>query len=47
MRDRGSFAVPTDPYVPVREARVSAEAVADCVKDEHGVFRKPGTIGHL
>ncbi|MDG1784860.1 MAG: molybdopterin dinucleotide binding domain-containing protein [Ilumatobacter sp.] len=44
MRDRGSFAVPTDPYVPY-EKLVSAEAVADCTKDEHGVFRKPGTIG--
>ena len=28
MRDRGSFAVPTDPYVPY-EKLVSAEAVAD------------------
>ena len=44
MRDRGSFAVPTDPYTPY-EKLVSADAVADCTKDEHGVFRKPGTIG--
>ena len=44
MRDRGAFAVPTDPYTPY-EKIVSAEAVADCTKDEHGVFRKPGTIG--
>ncbi|WP_394938717.1 molybdopterin-dependent oxidoreductase [uncultured Ilumatobacter sp.] len=44
MRDRGSFAVPTDPYVPY-EKLVSAEAVADCTRDERGVFRKPGTIG--
>ena len=44
MRDRGAFAVPGDLYTPY-EKLVSADAVADCTKDEHGVFRKPGTIG--
>ncbi|MEL6894144.1 MAG: molybdopterin-dependent oxidoreductase, partial [Actinomycetota bacterium] len=44
MRDRGSFAVPTDPYEPY-ERPVDPAAVDGCVKDEHGVFRKPRTIG--
>ena len=45
MRDRGRIRGADGPVRAVREARVSAEAVADCAKDEHGVFRKPGTIG--
>lgn len=44
MRDRGAFAVLTDPYTPY-EKIVSAQDVAGCTKDASGVFRKPGTIG--
>ncbi|MDX2381675.1 MAG: molybdopterin-dependent oxidoreductase [Acidimicrobiia bacterium] len=44
MRDRGAFAVPTDPYKPY-ERPVARSAVDDCVQDGAGVFRKPGTIG--
>jgi|TARA_B110001454_G_scaffold5051_1_gene4699 anaerobic selenocysteine-containing dehydrogenase len=44
MRDRGAFAVPTDPYVPY-ERVVDHASVQDCLKDETGVFRKPGTAG--
>jgi anaerobic selenocysteine-containing dehydrogenase len=44
MRDRGAYAVPTDPYTPY-ERTVDDDALDGCVKDETGVFRKPGTIG--
>tara|TARA_B100001167_G_scaffold185397_1_gene145582 strand:- start:349 stop:2634 length:2286 start_codon:yes stop_codon:yes gene_type:complete len=44
MRDRGAFAVPTDPYLP-HERLVDPASVQDCVLDESGVFRKPRTAG--
>ncbi len=44
MRNRSAFEVPTDPYEPY-EKSVAAEALADCVKDSDGVYRKPGTPG--
>jgi len=44
MRDRGAFAVPTDPYLP-HERLVDPTSVQDCVLDESGVFRKPMTAG--
>ena len=44
MRDRGAFAVPTDPYLP-HERLVDPASVQDCVLDESGVFRKPMTAG--
>ena len=44
MRDRAAYAVPGDTYQPYERA-VDPAAIADCVKDEHGVFRKPGTEG--
>ena len=44
MRDRGAFAVPTDPYEPY-ERGVDPAAVDGCEKDDEGVFRKPGTPG--
>ncbi|NDA12593.1 MAG: formate dehydrogenase, partial [Actinobacteria bacterium] len=44
MRDRGAFAVPGDPYTPYERA-VDASAVDGCVRDESGVYRKPGTPG--
>ena len=44
MRDRGAFAVPTDSYLPY-ERVVDPASVEDCVRDNDGVFRKPGTAG--
>ncbi len=44
MRDRGAYAVPTDPYEP-HERPVASEALADCTTDADGVYRKPGTAG--
>ncbi|NBU94735.1 MAG: formate dehydrogenase [Actinobacteria bacterium] len=44
MRDRGAFAVPGDPYTPYERA-VDASVVDGCVRDESGVYRKPGTPG--
>ncbi len=44
MRDVGAYAVPGDVITPY-ERIVAADAVADCVKDTDGVFRKPGTTG--
>ncbi|MFQ5556178.1 MAG: molybdopterin-dependent oxidoreductase [Acidimicrobiales bacterium] len=44
MRDRGSFAVPGDTTTPY-EKPVDPAALEGCRKDEHGVFRKPGTAG--
>ena len=44
MRDHGAYAVPGDMYEPY-ERDVAADDVADCVKDDTGVFRKPGTAG--
>ncbi|NNE10847.1 MAG: formate dehydrogenase, partial [Ilumatobacter sp.] len=44
MRDRGAYSVPSDPYQPY-ERPVDPSAVDGCIKDETGVFRKPGTAG--
>ncbi len=44
MRDRGAFAVPGDTYQPY-ERPVDPAALEGCVKDESGVYRKPGTPG--
>jgi len=44
MRDRGAFAVPGDTYEPY-ERLVDPVAIAGCVKDSTGVYRKPGTPG--
>lgn len=44
MRNRSSFAVPTDPYEPY-ERSVSADALAGCEVDADGVYRKAGTPG--
>jgi anaerobic selenocysteine-containing dehydrogenase len=44
MRDRAAYAVPGDTYRPY-ERSVDPSAVADCAKDDLGVFRKPGTEG--
>ena len=44
MRDRGAYAVPTDPYTPY-ERPVDPASLEGCELDEQGVFRKPGTIG--
>ena len=44
MRDRSAFEVPGDPYEPY-ERTVDPAAVEGCIKDESGVFRKPGTPG--
>ena len=44
MRDRGAYAVPTDPYTPY-ERPVDPASLEGCALDEQGVFRKPGTIG--
>ena len=44
MRDNGSFEVASDIYEPY-ENPVAPEAVDGCIKDETGVYRKPGTPG--
>ncbi|MEZ5282822.1 MAG: molybdopterin-dependent oxidoreductase [Acidimicrobiales bacterium] len=44
MRDRAAFEVPGEVYEPY-EKPVDAAAVEGCVKDDLGVYRKPGTIG--
>ncbi len=44
MRDRGAFAVPGDTYEPY-ERPVDPAALEGCVKDDAGVYRKPGTLG--
>jgi anaerobic selenocysteine-containing dehydrogenase len=44
MRDRGAYAVPTDPYTPY-ERTVDPSSLEGCEVDDQGVFRKPGTIG--
>ena len=44
MRDRGAFAVPGDTYAPY-ERCVDDAAVANCHRDDQGVYRKPGTAG--
>jgi anaerobic selenocysteine-containing dehydrogenase len=44
MKDRSAFAVPTDPYEPY-ERVVDAGGLEGCVKDDAGVYRKPGTPG--
>ncbi len=44
MRNRSAFAVPTDPYEPY-ERTVDDTALEGCARDQHGVYRKPGTAG--
>ncbi len=44
MRDTGAYAVPGDVITPY-ERTVPAEAVAGCVLDGDGVYRKPATAG--
>jgi anaerobic selenocysteine-containing dehydrogenase len=44
MRDRSAFEVPTDPFEPY-ERDIDASAIDGCVKDDEGVYRKPGTAG--
>ncbi len=44
MRNRGAFQLPGDPYEPY-ERPVDESDVDGCIKDESGVFRKPGTPG--
>jgi anaerobic selenocysteine-containing dehydrogenase len=44
MRDRGAYAVPGDMIKPY-EKDVDRSAVEGCIKDESGVYRKPGTPG--
>jgi len=44
MRDRGAYAVPTDPYEPY-ERPVDPADLEGCTKDDEGVYRKPGTPG--
>ncbi|MFV0523757.1 MAG: molybdopterin-dependent oxidoreductase [Acidimicrobiales bacterium] len=44
MRKRSAFAVPSQPYQPYENA-VGDEALAGCVLDGEGVYRKPGTPG--
>lgn len=44
MRDRGAFAVPTDPYEPYERA-VADEDIEGCELDSNGVYQKPGTSG--
>jgi len=44
MRDKGSFEVDSSIYEPY-ERPVDPQAVDDCVMDDQGVFRKPGTPG--
>ena len=42
MRDQGAYAVPGDTYEPYEQA-VDPASVADCVRGDDGVFRRPGT----
>jgi anaerobic selenocysteine-containing dehydrogenase len=44
MRDRAAYEVAGDPYQPY-EKPVDPAAVDGCIKDDDGVFRKPGTAG--
>ena len=44
MRDRGAYELPGSSYTPY-ERIVSEDNVADCTKDDSGVFRKPNTPG--
>ena len=47
MRDRSAFAVPADPYEPLRAAGRSRRARRDALLDADGVYRKPGTPGSV
>jgi anaerobic selenocysteine-containing dehydrogenase len=42
MRNRGSYSIPGDQETPY-ERDIDPSAVEGCVKDESGVYRKPGT----
>ncbi len=44
MRDTGAFALDGDTYEPY-EREVEAASVEDCVADDSGVLRRPGTAG--
>ena len=44
MRDRGAFEIDSGGYAPYERA-VDASEVAGCVRDDRGVYRRPGTAG--